>query len=99
MDADRERSRAPRRYREFREWVLQARAQARVEAERWAYENAKEFWLLAGPGKPEWSRSSAVAVTQADTLKVIIEYAGDPGDPYMERLAEGTANDTRPKHN
>jgi hypothetical protein len=67
-------SRAARRFREFREKVLRAGAEARAVAEAEVYKTDKVAWLRLGPGRerpgePGWTESQHVTMS------------GDPNEP------------------
>jgi hypothetical protein len=58
---------ARRVYREFREAILTARAEARVQAEMRVYQEDRATWLLRGPGRerpgqPGWAASAGVTM-------------------------------------
>jgi hypothetical protein len=83
------RTRGRRRFREFRESVLQARAEARVAAEVEVAKTDPLSWLLCGPGRdrpgePGWTRQSNVTLGQApdgEPLKIEIHYVDQPSIP------------------
>lgn len=58
--------RAPRRYRDFQQAIVQATAQARIRAEAAIFKNRPLDWLRSGPGResagnPGWTASARAA--------------------------------------